>query len=351
MVVGSIIYAVGVNGFTAPNNIAPGRRDQASRRCSTTCSTHRSGIVIFLINIPIILWAIVEIGYKLVAKTMLAIICNSVAIDVVALFMPVYTRRPADHHADRRRLRGRRAFARLYARRSTTGGTDMIARLLNHRLRHLSMGKLMLAVDGCVVLLSAFVFQSIESAVYACVVIFVSTKLIDTILYGTDAGNGKMFFILSKKNEEIAERILNDLDRGRHVPEVARRIPEAGGRAALLRGAPFRGIPHQRDHPRNRPRCVHHRRRCGRDRRRGLQADALRRPHARGDPAFPAEKARCGGRCATGGKGKSRRRMTVCFFGFWLSGSSGCSVPSCSCRCCWRNSDCCPCLVEFRLEP
>ena len=63
----------------------------------------------------------------------------------------------------------------------------MIARLLNHRLRHLSMGKLMLAVDGCVVLLSAFVFQSIESAVYACVVIFVSTKLIDTILYGTDA--------------------------------------------------------------------------------------------------------------------------------------------------------------------
>lgn len=76
------------------------------------------------------------------------------------------------------------------------------------------MGKLMLAVDGCIVLASAFVFQSIESAVYACIVIFVSTKIIDTILYGTDVGNGKMFFIFSKKNEEIAERILTDLDRG-----------------------------------------------------------------------------------------------------------------------------------------
>ena len=57
----------------------------------------------------------------------------------------------------------------------------------------------MLAVDGCIVLASAFVFQSIESAVYACIVIFVSTKIIDTILYGTDVGNGKMFFIFSKR--------------------------------------------------------------------------------------------------------------------------------------------------------
>ena len=190
MVVGSIIYAVGVNGFTAPNNIAPGGVTGIATMLNYLFDTP-IGIVIFLINIPIILWAIVEIGYKLVAKTMLAIICNSVAIVCEGVGLSL-----------------------VFMRGATTGGTDMIARLLNHRLRHLSMGKLMLAVDGCVVLLSAFVFQSIESAVYACVVIFVSTKLIDTILYGTDAGNGKMFFILSKKNEEIAERILNDLDRG-----------------------------------------------------------------------------------------------------------------------------------------
>ena len=89
MVVGSIIYAVGVNGFTAPNNIAPGGVTGIATMLNYLFDTP-IGIVIFLINIPIILWAIVEIGYKLVAKTMLAIICNSVAIDVVALFMPVY---------------------------------------------------------------------------------------------------------------------------------------------------------------------------------------------------------------------------------------------------------------------
>ena len=185
MVVGSIIYAVGVNGFTAPNNIAPGGVTGIATMLNYLFDTP-IGIVIFLINIPIILWAIVEIGYKLVAKTMLAIICNSVAIDIVALFMPVYHGDPLIITLIGGVCEGV-GLSLVFMRGATTGGTDMIARLLNHRLRHLSMGKLMLAVDGCVVLLSAFVFQSIESAVYACVVIFVSTKLIDTILYGTDA--------------------------------------------------------------------------------------------------------------------------------------------------------------------
>ena len=49
---------------------------------------------------------------------------------------------------------------------------------------------------------------------YACIVIFVSTKIIDTILYGTDAGNGKMFFIMSRKNDVIADRIIKEMDRG-----------------------------------------------------------------------------------------------------------------------------------------
>ena len=205
MVVGSIIYAVGVNGFTAPNNIAPGGVTGVATMLNYLFDTP-IGTVILVINIPIILWAIVEIGYKLVAKTMVAIVLNSVMIDVVALFMPAY-------HGDALIITliggvcEGVGLSLVFMRGATTGGTDMIARLLNHRLRHLS-------VDGCIVLASAFVFQSIESAVYACIVIFVSTKIIDTILYGTDVGNGKMFFIFSKKNEEIAERILTDLDRG-----------------------------------------------------------------------------------------------------------------------------------------
>ena len=212
MLVGSVIYAIGINGFTAPNNIAPGGVTGIATMLNYLFNTP-IGTVVFLINVPIVIWAVIEIGYKLVAKSVMAIIFNSVAIDLVALVMPEY-------HGDALifTLIGGVCegvgLSLVFMRGATTGGTDMIARLLNHRLRHLSMGKLMLAVDGCIVIVSAFVFKSIESAVYACIVIFVSTKIIDTILYGTDIGNGKMFFIMSKKNEEIAERILVEMNRG-----------------------------------------------------------------------------------------------------------------------------------------
>ena len=212
MTAGSVIYAVGLNGFTAPNNIAPGGVSGIAIVLNYLFGTP-VGTVILLINVPIIIWAIIEIGYKLVTKTMLAVVLNAACIDIVALFMPVYHGDPLIITLIGGVCEGV-GLSLVFMRGATTGGTDMIARLLNHRLRHLSMGKLMLAVDGCVVLFSAIVYKSIESAVYACIVIFVSTKIIDTILYGTDAGNGKMFFIMSRKNDVIADRIIKEMDRG-----------------------------------------------------------------------------------------------------------------------------------------
>ena len=212
MLAGSIIYAIGINGFTAPNNIAPGGVTGIATMLNFLFDTP-IGTVVFLINIPIVVWAIVEIGYKLVAKTAMVIVLTSIASDAVALLMPEY-------HGDALIITliggvcEGVGLSLVFMRGATTGGTDLTARVLNHRLRHLSMGKLMLAVDGCIVVVSAFVFKSIESAVYACVVIFVSTHIIDAILYGTDIGNGKMFFVISQKNEMIADRILTEMDRG-----------------------------------------------------------------------------------------------------------------------------------------
>jgi uncharacterized membrane-anchored protein YitT (DUF2179 family) len=99
-------------------------------------------------------------------------------------------------------------------RGATTGGTDMVARLLSRRVRFLSIGKLMMAIDGLVILASAFVFQSVESAMYACIVNFVSAKVIDTVLYGVDIGTGKLFYIFSPKVDQIADCILREMNRG-----------------------------------------------------------------------------------------------------------------------------------------
>lgn len=211
MAAGSVVYAVSVNAFTSPNNIAPGGVTGVSTMLNYLFSTP-IGLVAFLINIPIILWAVVEIGYKLVAKTMVAIVLSSVAIDLLAPIVPSY--------------QGNMILVALFAglfeglglsltflRGATTGGTDMLARLLGRRMPHLSMGKLMLAVDGVIVVASAFVYGSIENAMYACIVIFVSTRLIDSILYGTDVGTGKLFFVMSPKVRQIGDRIIREVDR------------------------------------------------------------------------------------------------------------------------------------------
>lgn len=209
---GSIIYAVSVNVFTAPNRIAPGGVTGISIMINYV-SHWPIGMLGLLLNIPIFIWAINEIGYKLVGKTMIATVFLSVAIDLIAMIVPQY-------HGDHMLaavfggiLEGV-GLSLVFMRGGTTGGSDLAARLLGRHFRNISMGKLMLAIDLVVVGLSAIIYHSIESALYAVIAIFVSTRLIDAILYGTDVGTGKLLFIMSDQNDIIAKNILIDMDRG-----------------------------------------------------------------------------------------------------------------------------------------
>lgn len=209
---GSLVYSVSVKMFTAPNHIASGGVTGVSIVLNYLFGTP-IGTMAFIINIPIFIWAIIEIGYKLVAKTFVATLLSSLAIDMIGVIIPPYEGNPMLAAIFGGVLEGV-GLSLVFMRGGTTGGTDMVARLLGRHFRHLSMGKLMLGVDFLVIVFSGFAFRSIESALYAMLTIFVSTRLIDSILYGTDMGNGKVLFIMSEKNEEIAQTILRNLDRG-----------------------------------------------------------------------------------------------------------------------------------------
>lgn len=211
MVLGSAVYAVEVNAFTAPNNIAAGGITGICTMLNYLFSTP-IGLASFLISIPIVLWAVVEIGYKLVAKTVTAIVLISLMIDLFSRFVPAYQGDPILVALFAGVLEGV-GLSLIFVRGATTGGSDLVARLLGRRLPHLSMGKLMLAVDGAVVAVSAFVYGSVENAMYACIVIFVSTRLIDAILYGFDAGTGKLFYVMSPKVRQMGNRVIQELER------------------------------------------------------------------------------------------------------------------------------------------
>lgn len=209
---GSIVYAIEVNGFTAPNHIAPGGITGLSTVFNYLFQTP-IGTVVFLINIPVFLWAMAELGYKMVIKTVAATFISSMTIDLLGPYIPHYEGSQMLAAIFGGVLEGV-SLSLMFVRGATTGGTDMIARLLERRFPHISMGKLMLGVDAVIVVISAIAFQSVESAMYAFITIFVSTRLIDSILYGTDIGTGKMLFIISEKSDQIAGAILTDLGRG-----------------------------------------------------------------------------------------------------------------------------------------
>lgn len=211
-IVGSILLAVSIDMFTAPNHIAPGGVSGISTMINYLTKLP-IGTMSLILNIPIFIWAFIELGMEGVAKSLIATVISSVAIDAISPMVQPYNGNPMLASIFGGVLQGI-ALALVFMRSATTGGTDLIARLLGRHVRFISIGKLMLCVDGVIVAASAVVYHSIENAMYAVITIFVCSKLIDTILYGTDIGTGKVLFIISSKSDEIADDILSDVDRG-----------------------------------------------------------------------------------------------------------------------------------------
>ena len=99
----------------------------------------------------------------------------------------------------------------VFMARSTTGGTDLLAAVLQHYLRHFSVAQIMQVLDGMVVFAGAWIF-GLEFALYAIITVLVVTKVTDGILEGTHFS--KVAYIISEKSDEIAESIMTDLERG-----------------------------------------------------------------------------------------------------------------------------------------
>ena len=99
----------------------------------------------------------------------------------------------------------------VFMARSTTGGTDLLAAVIQHYLRHFSVAQVMQVLDGLVVLAGAWIF-GIEFALYAIIAVLVVTKVTDSLLEGMHFS--KVAYIISEQSDEIAEAIMTDLERG-----------------------------------------------------------------------------------------------------------------------------------------
>lgn len=209
---GALLYALAVNIFTSPNDIAPGGLTGVSTMLNHVFGLP-IGIMILVLNIPLFIWGAVENGKKFLTKTIVATVFISIVIDATAPFVFKYEGDTLLAALFGGLLSGI-GLAFIFYRGGTTGGTDIIARNLHKRFPHISMGTVILAADAVIIIAAALVYHSIESALYAVITVFVSTKVIDTIVYGVAHDNGKLMFIITDKYEELSLVIMEQIGRG-----------------------------------------------------------------------------------------------------------------------------------------
>lgn len=209
-VMGSILFSIGLNSFAVPKEIAPGGVSGIAVMVNALFGVPL-GVVTMTVNIPLLLLAWHFLGRKFAVKTLKSVFILSMVMDLVAPLVPIYT----GDYILAALLGGVLMGAGLgiiFTRGSTTGGTDIISRLIQHRFRHIPIGKTMMGVDVVILATSIFVFHNIEAGLYGLISIFTSTRVIDSILFGLNTG--KMVLIISNQEKKISRSILDDLGRG-----------------------------------------------------------------------------------------------------------------------------------------
>ena len=226
-IAGSFLFAVSIDTFTAPNQIAAGGLTGVA-----TMLNHLFGIPIgtanMLMNVPLLIWAYIEMGYQIIIKTIIATLLSSAMIDIMVPYLPQYQGDPLITIVFGGCLAGL-GLALILTRGGTTGGTELAANLLTLHIHGFSLGKFIMAIDLIIVLVSAVVYHDYESPLYAILVIYITSKVIDAVIYGSDSGTGKMMFIISPKNNEIARRMAI-LMTARMEPDDASEITGLGFR-------------------------------------------------------------------------------------------------------------------------
>ena len=198
---GSALYAICFNCFFQPNYISMGGFTGVAQIVNRLIPL----VTVIVLNVPLFLIGVRKLGLGLLISSLYAMAVGSLMIDGLNM---IYTFPPMDP-----------LLATIYGGvllgismglllsvGATTGGTELAARLLKLKLRHLSIGRLCLVLDVTVIILYALTFHSINNALYGIIAMYISSLAMDAVVYGSI--NAKMAYIISDHSQEITEKLL-----------------------------------------------------------------------------------------------------------------------------------------------
>ena len=207
---GALMQAIALNMFLVPANLIAGGITGISQVINHYTG-FPIGTMILIGNIPLFIigWRYLG-GFNFAIRTAWSVLAYSILTDVTSLFLPQHFTEDILLNALFGGVISGIGFGLVYRGRGTSGGSDIIARILNH-YRGISISMSYLMTDTIVMMSGGFIFGW-EKALYALVNLFVSGEAANGITTGSNIV--RTVFIISDKPTEIAQSIMDQLNRG-----------------------------------------------------------------------------------------------------------------------------------------
>lgn len=216
IMVGTLLLALGINLFYEPFQLVTGGvTGLAIVLKSMTVNLLPGGIPLWVtntvINIPLFFIAVLVKGKEFGGRSLFGTVFLSVALFVTAPLSQLFSNSDLLLASVFGGVVSGAGLGLVFLAFSTTGGTDLAASIIQHFIRHISVARIMLALDGLIILSGLFIFGS-DKALYAIISVFISAKVIDAILEGIHFS--KAAFIITAQPDAISKKVFDILDRG-----------------------------------------------------------------------------------------------------------------------------------------
>ncbi len=209
-ILGSAIFALGFSLFLEPNDMSAGGISGLALIFVELTGLGSVGTLSILINLPLFILGGVKIGKRFFAGSLLGMMLSSVLIDLFA-FIPFPTLEPLISVLYGGVICGL-GLGVVFISGTSTGGSDILVRLLKLKYRNVPIGQISLCFDALVVILTGMVFNDVTKSLYTGITVFLCSQVIDAVVYRFDYS--KVALIITSEHQKIADAIGLRLDRG-----------------------------------------------------------------------------------------------------------------------------------------
>ena len=209
-ILGSTIFALGFSLFLQPNEMSPGGISGLAMVIVELLGFGSTGTLSILINLPLFVLGGMKIGKRFFAGSLLGMLLSSVLIDAFAAVSLVQAE-PLISALYGGVLCGL-GLGVVFMCGTSTGGSDILVRLLKLKYRNVPIGQISMSFDAIVVVLTGLVFRDVTKALYTGIAVFVCGQVVDAVVYRFDYS--KVALVISREHAAIAEAIGKKLDRG-----------------------------------------------------------------------------------------------------------------------------------------